>query len=109
MKKDVRFRKYEFDSKEEFELKKAELDALQDDETNPIRQYYGIVELGHIVTKEGEYDEDGNEIKAPTYSPKYHVDVFWYDQEPEDWKGKKIKLEGKKESHTFVGIEYEDD
>ena len=103
MKKDVRFRKYEFDSKEEFELKKAELDELE------TRQYYGIVELGHIVTKEGEYDEDGNEIKAPTYSPKYHVDVFWYDLEPDGWKGKKIKLNGKKQSHTFAGIEYEDD
>ena len=102
--KDSRFRKYEFLSKQEAQDKIASLNI--EGEQLP---YLGVVELGFIMTKEGTYDEEGNEIKPPTYSKKYSVDVFWRDLEPEGWKGKKIKLNGETNSHTFAGIEYEDE
>ena len=102
--KDKRFRKYEFLSKQEAQDKIATLFV---DEVNNLT--LGIVELGFIQTKEGTYDENGIETKVPTYSTKYSVDIFWRDLEPDDWKGKKIKLDGKTNSHTFAGIEYEDE
>ena len=102
--KDARFRKYEFASKQEAQDKIATLTV---DEVNTLT--YGVVELGFIMTKEGTYDELGNEIKAPTYSNKYSVDIFWQDEEPDDWKGKKIKLNGRNNIHIFSGIGYEEE
>ena len=99
MKKDKHFRKYEFASEQEAKDKIATL-------TN---EAFSVVELGFIMTKEGTYNDEGNETKAPTFSNKYSVDIFWKDLEQEDWKGKKIKLNGLKNSHTFSGIEYQDD
>lgn len=124
--KDKRFRKYEFASKQEAldkiealeieneALSKTETIVIVDDvETTIIEdkslRYLGLVHLGFIMTKEGKYDEQGNEIKAPTFSDKYSVDVFWKSDEPESWKGKKIKLGLNKNSHTFQDINYEDD
>ncbi|WP_299528603.1 hypothetical protein, partial [uncultured Lutibacter sp.] len=70
---------------------------------------FGVVELGFVMTKEGKYDDEGNETKAPTFSNKYSVDILWKDLEPDGWKGKKIKLNGLANSHNFYGIEYQDD
>ena len=64
--------------------------------------YLGLVHLGFIQTKDGKYDEQGNETKAPTFSDMYSVDVFWKTDEPDTWKGKKIKLNGRKNSHSFA-------
>jgi len=99
MKKDKIFIKYEFASEQEAKDKIA---TLED-------EAYGVVELGFIMTKDGKYDDEGNETKAPTFSKKYSVDIFWKDLEPDGWKGKKIKLNGLANSHNFYGIEYQDD
>ena len=112
MKKDKRFRKYEFSSEQEALDK---INGVYDEDGNVISEpldqteTMGIVHLGFIQTKEGKYDEDGNEITAPTYSDKYSVDILWKDLEPDGWKGKKIKLNGLANSHNFYGIEYQDD
>ena len=58
-----------------------------------------VVRLGYIVLEQGEYDEEGEEIKAPVLSEKYHLDVAWkltdtYDEDgelisathPEGWE-----------------------
>ena len=126
MKTDKRFRKYEFASKQEALdkiealeianelLSKTETIVIVDEvETTIIEdkslRYLGLVHLGFIMTKEGEYDEQGNETKAPTFSDMYSVDVFWKTDEPEEWKGKKIKLNGRINIHIFAGIKYLDD
>ena len=126
MKTDKRFRKYEFASKQEALdkiealeianelISKTETIVIVDDvETTIIEdkslRYLGLVHLGFIQTKEGEYDEQGVETKAPTFSDKYSVDVFWKSDEPDTWKGKKIKLNGRGNSHIFAGIQYEDE
>ena len=98
--KDKRFRKYQF---------KDEQDALDNIASLDVGVYTGLVMLGFLVNKEGEYDEEGNEVKAPNYDNKYSVDVVWQDEEPEGWKSKKIKLDGAKNRHTFFGLEYEDE
>jgi hypothetical protein len=102
--KDSRFKKYEFDSEQDAFDKIAELTI----ENEPL-PYLGLVKLGFIMTKEGTYDEEGNVITEPTFSDKYSIDVFWKEQEPDGWKGKKIKLNGNTPAHSFAGIEYIDD
>ena len=102
--KDKRFRKYQFNDEQDALDSIATLDVEGE---APV--YSGLVMLGFLVNKEGEYDEEGNETKAPTYDSKYSVDVFWKGLEPEGWKSKKIKLDGAKNRHTFLGLEYEDE
>ena len=73
-------RKYEFNSQEAATTK---INALGlDEEGNPTHAH-SIVRLGHIVTTEGTYDEEGNEVTAPVLAEKYAVDVCW-DGEPVD-------------------------
>ena len=102
--KDKRFRKYQFKNEQEALDNIATLNVEGE---API--YSGLVMLGFLVKKEGEYDDEGNEVNAPTYSNKYSVDVFWKGEEPEGFKSKKIKLDGAKNQHTFLGIEYIDE
>jgi len=103
-KKDSRFRKYEFNSKAEAETQIQELLDLEGDLV-----YHAIVTLGYIQLQEGTYDENDNQLTPPVYSNKYSVDIFWIDEELDGWKGKKIKLNDKKSTHTFLGYEYEDE
>jgi len=105
MKKSIKFRKYEFNSKEEFETHLA----LLNDKDGIQVESVGIVPLGHLIETEGTYDENGDEIVPAVYSDKYAVDVFWKIKEHKDWKSFKIKLRGKKSSHTFYGWDYEDE
>lgn len=70
------FRKYEFDTKAEAQIK---IDALGEHK-------HSIVHLGNITLQQGEYDVDGNEITAPVISDKYHIDVLWSDTAPTDWQ-----------------------
>jgi len=59
-------------------------------------------------------DEDGNAthknhiVKLGYLDDNYCVDVIWIDGKDKDWKSKRIKLNGKKNSHTFYGWEYSD-
>jgi len=66
------FKKYAFASKE---------DAISKIEGLGEEHSHTIVELGHIVKVQGEYDEEGNELVAPIVSDKYSVDVLWVEKE----------------------------
>ena len=63
--------------------------------------------LGNIVLEQGEYDELGEEIKAPVLSDKYHIDVAWNDLEshPYGWKTYSVDLESEG-MHKFGGVSY---
>jgi len=101
-----KFKKYEFIDESECDLFIENLGI--DEDGNPTHKNH-IVKLGHIVIENGEYDEDGNETTPPIYSETYCVDVIWVDGKDKDWKDKRIKLNGRKNSHTFYGWEYSDD
>ena len=75
------FRKYEFGSKS---AATAKINALGVDEEGSPTHAHSIVRLGHIITTPGEYDEDWNEITAPVFSDKYHVDVLWRGEYDDD-------------------------
>tara|TARA_R110002153_G_scaffold144161_1_gene295314 strand:- start:38 stop:346 length:309 start_codon:yes stop_codon:yes gene_type:complete len=97
----MRIGKYEFKSKEQVQDK---IEDLQEGS-------FLIVELGHIILKEGEYelneDEEMQLIKKPVFSDKYHVDVIWYDIEshPYGWKTYSCDLDSEG-MHEFSGIPY---
>jgi hypothetical protein len=96
----IKISKYEFDSMEQAESKinalpsvKAEskinaLPSVKDEDGNDVPSHkHTIVKLGNIVLEQGEYDEEGEETKAPVLSEKYHVDVLWKDLEETDEDG----------------------
>ena len=77
-----------------------------------------VVRLGYIVLEQGEYNESGEQTKAPVLSDKYHVDVLWKGLEPVDaeaevlsyvepdgWSEYRIDLEGNG-VHSFMGLDY---
>ena len=74
--------KYEFKNEEQALDKIKDLGLDSDFEGNEYPTHkHAIVLLGNIVLEQGEYDELGEEIKAPVLSDKYHIDVAWNDLE----------------------------
>jgi hypothetical protein len=96
--------KYEFDSKEQAK-KKIEALNKEDAEGNIIPHNNAIVELGHIVLEQAEYDEDGSLIKEAVLSDKYSVDVMWQDKQAYGWGSYKLDLDGEG-IHSFLGVNY---
>ena len=112
--------KYEFDSLEQAESKINDLGVGTDDDGNTYPTHkHCIVKLGYIVLEQGEYNEDGEEVKAPILSDKYHVDVLWKGLEPKDaeaevlsyvepsgWEANRIELDNNG-VHSFMGLDYQ--
>ena len=113
--------KYEFKDQKTAEAKIKALGVETDENGNEYPTHgHAIVKLGHIILEQGEYDEEGKEIKAPVLSDKYHLDVAWKIQDTIDEEGNVIKAEhpyGWKSSavaiadgngvHSFYGVDYQ--
>ncbi len=97
-----KFKKYGFVDEAEADSYIANLSTEEQPTNN------AVVKCGFIVLAPGEYDEDGNETTPPILSEEYLVDVMWVDEKDKDWKSKRIKLKGKKNYHTFAGVDYSD-
>ena len=60
-----------------------------DEEGNKIpNERVSFIYLDKFVVTQGEYDEEGVEIVAPTYTEGYALDVVWHNREesPYGWK-----------------------
>ncbi len=103
--------KYEFNS-----LVQADdmINALEESSAHK----HCIIKLGFIVLEQAEYNEDGEETKAPVLSDKYHVDVLWKGLDPVDaeaevlsyvepngWIDNRIDLDNNG-VHSFMGLDY---
>jgi len=65
-----------------------------DEEGNKIpNERAAFIYLDKFVLVQGEYDEQGVEITAPTYSEGYALDVVWHNLEesPYGWKTYEIE------------------
>ena len=129
----MKISKYEFDDEASALSKIAALPHSTDEDGNSHPSHkHTIVKLGHIVLEQGEYDEEGNETKAPVLSDKYSVDVLWNEAEittvdveavldedgmvvtpavtsvdhPYGWKSKAIDLDDEG-VHGFFGVSYQ--
>tara|TARA_R100000388_G_scaffold71943_1_gene52121 strand:+ start:2607 stop:2936 length:330 start_codon:yes stop_codon:yes gene_type:complete len=105
------FKKYEFDNKEKFDEVKETLpkETVTDgDESYDVELYsHTIVELGNIMLKEPEFDEDGEITKDAEFSTKYHVDILWVDvdSQPTEFEQYEVVLDNNG-VHSFSGINY---
>lgn len=101
--------KYEFADKSVCEKKIKSLGVNTDEDGNEYPTHgHTIVKLGHIVLEQGEYDEEGNQTKAPLLSEKYHLDVLWVgiDKHPYGWASAYVQnIEGQG-LHSFLGLDY---
>ena len=88
----------------------AKITALGVDDEGNATHGHAIVKLGHIVLEQGEYDAEGNEIKAPVLSDKYHLDVAWKNLEshPYGWKTSAVAVADGNGVHSFYGINYQE-
>ena len=106
----MRIGKYAFDSKEQAETKIKALGTAIDIDGNETPSHpHTIVHLGNIVLQAGEYNAEGEEVKAPILSDKYHIDVLWIGLEthPRGWKSYAAEVEGEG-VHGFMGLSYAD-
>jgi hypothetical protein len=60
---------------------------------------HAVVEIGKIVTTDGTYDEQGNQLTAPIYASGYHYDVMC--EQDIDFGSNSIEVNNPK--HTFLG------
>lgn len=114
--------KYEFNSKEQF-LNKVDALHTRDEEGNLIPNFkFAFVQLGHIALEQGKFDIDGNELKKPVLSKKYHIDAAWFIEDlfdeqgilqekdhPYGWKSYSVdsKIKEGQGMHSFMGIDYQ--
>ena len=105
---EIKISKYEFKSEEQVLDKIHDLGVDTDFEGNEYPTHkHAIVLLGHIVLEQGEYNKDGEEIKAPILSNKYHVDVVWNGLESHPYGLKTYCVDLESEGiHSFYGISY---
>jgi len=60
---------------------------------------HAVVEIGKIITTDGTYDEEGNELTAPIYASGYHYDVMC--EQDIDFGSNSIEVNNPK--HGFLG------
>jgi len=112
--------KYEFDSLEQAESKINALGTSTDEDGNTYPTHkHCVVKLGYIVLEQGEYNEEGEETKAPVLSDKYHVDVLWKGLEPIDQEAETLQYThpdgwadyaadvNDNGVHSFMGLDYQ--
>jgi hypothetical protein len=113
-------KKYEFPNEAKADEYIRALGVAKDEDGNDYPTHNnGIVKLGFITLEHGEYDDEGNETKAPVLADKYSVDVFWRDSvrpiDPETeeegslpldaWTDYEIVLDNEG-VHSFYGVKY---
>ena len=116
----IKVSKYEFDSQDQAESKINALPSVKDEDGKDVPSHrHTVVKLGFITLEQGEYDDKGEETKAPVLSDKYHVDVLWKDIEetdedgnvsvdhPHGWKTYAIDLDSEG-MHGFMGVSYQE-
>jgi len=105
----MKVKKYEFENESIADDLIHDLGVETDEDGNEYPTHKNtIVKLGNVVVTPGEYDEDGNETKAPVLADKYSIDVLWVDSDDSaiaDWSQYEIQIEGQG-VHQFFGISY---
>ena len=113
-------KKYEFPSEKKADEYIKKLGVIKADEGNEHPSHKNsIVKLGFICIKDGEYNDEGEQIQAPEFADKYSVDVLWHDSiRPIDeeteiegdlpldlWADYEIILDNEG-VHEFMGVKY---
>ena len=116
----MKVKKYEYKSKSDVDkaIKKLSHFTEENGVEHPTHKN-SVVLLGHIVKEKAEFNDEGEQTKAPVYAAKYSVDVLWHESvKPENDPEKKLDLENWKDDeifldgqgvNEFMGIKYQRD
>ena len=92
------YKRYGFKDQEQAEDKiNAFFDI--DEEGNKVQNIKAnFIKLNMFILEQGEYDEEGEEIKPPVLTEGYAVDVLWkeLDESPYGWKSYEVEPENPK-------------
>jgi hypothetical protein len=102
--------KYQFKDEATADTKIKALGVEIDEDGNEYPTHnHSVVKLRHITLKEGEYDSNGLELKAPVFSEKYHIDVLWngLEDHPYGWKSYAVAVADGNGVHSFYGVDYQ--
>jgi len=88
------FRKYQFNTLQELETAKEQMESIG----------AFAVYLGNIILIPGEYDEEGNEIKSPVISDKFHLDCLYKEESLSEYVDNEVWCENIG-VHTFLGCD----
>lgn len=95
----MRYLKYEFATKAEFEALKAS-HLMEEDN---LKRGIDLVEIGDIVVTKGTYNEEGEELTPPVMTGKHAVDILWRIEPIVDFEAFEIYPEPCG-VHTFAGL-----
>jgi len=102
-------KKYEFENESIVDKLIYNLGVETDEDGNEYPTHQNaIVKIGKFIVKDGEYDDDLNEIKPPVLYDKFCVDVFWNDENDSsiaDWSAYEITIQDEG-VHKFAGVNY---
>ena len=101
----MRFLKYEFTDKEEFDsLVKKHL--THDDEAKTLFGGFAFVEVGYITLENAIFNEEGEVVKKAVLSPSYAVDILWQTIEPSKGFEPFEVYPNPCGVHSFAGLSY---
>jgi hypothetical protein len=66
-----------------------------------------VIMLGRRISEDGEYDEEGNETKAPTYTPHHFIHCVLHEDLPLIDPGLKIATH-QEAKHQIAGLSVTD-
>ena len=81
-------KRYKFTDKAQADSKISKFFDIDEEGNKISNERAAFIYLDKFVLVKGEYDEEGVEIVAPTYSEGYALDVVWHNLEesPYGWK-----------------------
>jgi hypothetical protein len=106
----MRLGKYAFNSKQQAEDKIKALGVeLNEDGIEYPSHNHAIVKIGFLALENGEYNEEGEEIKPSVLSNRYSVDAGWKDltEHPYGWAKYSVDVDGEG-AHSFAGVNYQE-
>lgn len=87
------YKRYEFNDQEQAEEKIDTFFDIDEDGNKVPNTRAAFIKLRKFVLEQGEYDEEGEEVKPPVLSEGYAVDVLWKEfyESPYGWKSYEVE------------------
>jgi len=94
-------KRYTFTDKAQADSKISKFFDIDEEGNKVPNERASFIHLDKFVLIQGEYDEEGAEIVAPTYSEGYALDVVWHDLEESPYGWKTYEVEPDKPLHKI--------
>lgn len=103
----MKFRKYEFESKEQFDFFVQKSIFEVNGSTQEVYENKTVIEIGHIMLTPAVLGEDMTVVTEATFAPNYSVDILFHEgnTEYEDLVAHEVWPDPVG-VHTFAGLDY---